>query len=135
MSELLTKTSSFDYSDVPSGSSSFDYSDVPSWEEMTSEVQLGTPTIQLTKDEVGEETYVPRVSDPDSWSSNALRSMNQLEQGMARTFEILGKKFEIPELEVFGIEAQERQQKDIDYYGTHTRTASLTQGLEEIKEQ
>jgi hypothetical protein len=102
MSELLTKTSSFDYSDVPSGSSSFDYSDVPSWEEMTSEVQLGTPTIQLTKDEAGEETYVPRVSDPDSWSSNALRSMNQLEQGMARTVELLGKKFEIPELEVLG---------------------------------
>ena len=135
MSELLTKTSSFDYSDVPSGSSSFDYSDVPSWENITSEVQLGTPTIQLTKDEAGEETYVPRVSDPNSWSSNALRSMNQLEQGMARTLEILGKKFEIPELEVFGIEEQERQQKDIDYYGTPTRTASFTQGLEEIKEQ
>ena len=73
MSELFKPMSSFG----PSG--------VPSWEEMTSEVQLGTPTIQLTKDEAGEETYVPRVSDPNSWSSNALRSMNQLEQGMART--------------------------------------------------
>ena len=123
MSELFKPMSSFG----PSG--------VPSWENITSEVQLGTPTIQLTKDEAGEETYVPRVSDPDSWSSNALRSMNQLEQGMAKTVELLGKKFEIPELEVWGIDEQERQQKDVDYYGAPTRTTSFTQGLEEIKEQ
>ena len=73
MSELFKPMSSFG----PSG--------VPSWENITSEVQLGTPTIQLTKDEAGEETYVPRVSDPDSWSSNALRSMNQLLNFWARS--------------------------------------------------
>ena len=104
--------------------------DIPSINSVLDE-QLALPKLEGIDE---SQQYTPTVDDPDSWLSGVGRSFNEIQKGIAFTAQMVGRKYNIPELEEWGIKDEMEQQKDIEYYGTPSRTASFTDGLKNIQE-
>ena len=80
--------------------------------------------------------YIPTVTvdDPDSFSSNVGRSLNEFQKSFYEGAGVIGRLVGSQDLESWAKGLEEEQVRDIASYGTPQRTASLTEGLGEVED-
>ena len=83
---------------------------------------------------IGQRTTVT-VDDPDSFSSRLGRSFNEFQKSFAEGVGVLGREMDNEALQNWSEESIVNQQRDIESYGTPTRTSSLSEGIDEISEE
>jgi hypothetical protein len=74
------------------------------------------------------------VDDPDSFSSNVGRSLNEFQKSFFEGAGVIGRLIGSQDLESWAKGLEEEQVRDIASYGTPQRTASLTEGLGEVED-
>lgn len=84
------------------------------------------------QDLLGSEEVRVTVDDPDSFTSRVGRSFNKFQKSFAEGVGVYARESGNEALENWSKESMINQQKDIESYGTPTRTASLTKGIENI---
>jgi len=83
---------------------------------------------------LGSKEVNVTVDDPDSFTSRLGRSFNNFQKSFAEGVGVYGRQSGNEALENWSRESITNQQKDIDSYGTPTRTSSLTKGIDNISE-
>ena len=83
---------------------------------------------------IGQRTTVT-VDDPDSFSSRLGRSFNEFQKSFAEGVGVFGREMDNEALQNWSEESITNQQRDIESYGTPTRTSSFSEGIGEISEE
>jgi len=91
------------------------------------------PFSKLLQTSEGRRTAVT-VDDPDSFGSRLGRSFNEFQKSFAEGVGVLGREMDNESLQNWSAESIVNQQRDIESYGTPTRTASFSEGLDQISE-
>ena len=117
-----------------------DYSDILLPEEPTAPagVVAGSTTLPADYSDIllpeGAEVSPVTVDDPDSFSSNVGRSLNEFQKSFYEGTGVIGRLIGSKDLESWAKGLEEEQERDIASYGIPQRTASLTEGLGEVED-